>query len=294
MLRAIPAAVLLTVLSVPSSAQSSLVENYASVLRTEPTEPTSSEFAYSVAPIVTANAQPREAAKFTTEPVNLVAADKVATKAVFYVPKSSDEKAPAALLVHDAGSDGESLVQIAEYLNKRGFGVLLLDLRGHGKSATKDLDWANLDEEAQERLWAVALDDVQAGAEWLRKRKDIHSSNLTVLGVRASCALAARHAVGDENARAAVLIAPKAQTLGFDVLRDLRSLGGLPTLILCEKTGRQEAVRMCNASHNANGGQEYITVQYMKCKSEKLTTDSKVKSRLGSWLRDQVTPRRGR
>ena len=151
-----------------------------------------------------------------------------------------------------------------------------------------------MDEKEQERVWASALDDVQAGAEWLRKRRGIHASNLTVLGVNASCALAARHAVDDENARAAVLIGPRAHSLGFDILRDLRSLGGLPTLILCEKEGRGEAVRMTEASHSANGGQEYIKVQYMKCKAEKLVTDSKVKSNLGSWLREQVMPRRGR
>ncbi len=229
-----------------------------------------------------------------TERVELITSDKVNLKAVFYIPKDASERAPAALLVHDAGSSGESLTPIAEYLNKRGFGVLVLDLRGHGESATDSFKWENLGEEERERVWAMALDDVQAGAEWLRKRSDIHSSNLTVLGVRASCALVARHAVNDENARAAVLVAPEARVLGFDLMRDLRSLGGLPTLILVEKTGRQEAVRMTEASHSANGGEEYIKVQYLKCKADRLVSDSKLKSNLNSWLREQVMPHRGR
>lgn len=293
MLRAIPAAVLFALLSAPSQAQTSMVEGEANEWLASAANSLSYKLALTTAanPLVTP--QPGGAVAITTETVKLTASDKVVTNATFYVPKKSKERNPAALLVHDAGSSSEALAPIAEYLHKNGFGVLVIDLRGHGKSATKDMDWAKLDEEARERVWASALDDVQAGAEWLRKRRDIHSSNLTVVGVRAGCALAARHAVDDENARAAVLIAPEAQSLGFNVLRDLRSLGGLPTLMLCEKSGRQEAVRMCEASHTATG-EEYIEVKYVKCKSDKLTSDSKLKRNMAVWLREQVMPRRGR
>lgn len=294
MLRAIPAAVLLALLSVPGQAQTSRVEGEVNSWLASAANSLSYELAFSATVTSPRTAQPGGAVSVTTETVKLTASDKVVTNATFYVPKKSKERNPAAILVHDAGSSGEALAPIAKYLNKQGFGVLVLDLRGHGKSVTKELDWTKLDEEARERLWATALNDVQAGAEWLRKRRDIHSSNLTVVGVRAGCALAARHAVDDENARAAVLIAPEAHSLGFNVLRDLRSLGGLPTLMLCEKAGRQEAVRMCEASHTANGGQEYIEVKYIKCKSNKLMSDSKLKRNMAVWLREQVMPRRGR
>ena len=301
MLRALPATVLLSLLSTSSPAQLFTSEVKPTSATGLMLEPTSLEFAVATASAAHANLSALRSAPITPkdrklekERVALTTADKVELHGEFYVPRSSDDRAPAVLLLHDAGSNGAQLTPIAEYLNKRGFGVLVLDLRGHGQSAAEGLNWANMEEEEQERVWALTLDDVQAGAAWLRKRRDIHASNLTVIGVRASCALAARHAVNDENARAAILIDPEPHSLGFDILRDLRSLGGLPTLILCEKKGRQKAVRMTEASHSANGGQEYIKVQYMKCKPEKLVTDRRAKSSLGSWLREQVMPRRGR
>lgn len=297
MLRVVPAAVLLSALTAPAWAHFGTSEvQPPSVLSLEPS---SIEFTLATALSATRTPEPTRANaapgwEAETERVEVVAADKMELQGTFYVPRDSDSKAPAALLLHDAGQTGEQLIPIAKYLNKRGFGVLILDIRGHGKSVAEGVNWAKMDEKEQERVWAAALDDVQAGAEWLRKRRGIHASNLTVLGVGASCALAARHAVNDENARAAVLIGPPSHALGFDILRDLKSLCGLPTLILCEKTGRKVASRMVEASHSANGGQEYIKIQNMKCKADKLCTDSKVKSNVGSWLREQVMPRRGR
>lgn len=228
-----------------------------------------------------------------TETVRFETEDRVTIAGSFYPPKKQDERAPVALLVHDAGETSASLTELAEHLHKRGMAVLTIDLRGHGDSATADLDWKKMDETERERVWAYALRDVNAAADWIRTRKDVHTSNLTLIGVHAGCTLAAKHAVDDENARAVVLISPKAEELGCNLLRDLRDLGGLPTLILSDKDAREEAVRLCEAGHKANGGEEYIEVQYLKSKGEKVLDDRKLKTNVANWLRDQVMPRRG-
>ena len=222
------------------------------------------------------------------ETVVLRTEDKQKLRGTFYVPKSKKDRAPAALLVHSAGADRSEMKVLAELLQKRGFGVLAIDLRGHGESVNKELDWSTMDEEGRERAWAYALRDIEAGAEWLRGRKDIHTSNLTVVGSGTGCTLAVRHAVNDENARAVVLISPRSEQLGFNVLRDLRDLGGLPTLIVAEKESHDEARRMTEASHKSNGGDEYIEVCYLKCKAEKMLTDKRMKSNVGNWLREQI------
>ena len=57
--------------------------------------------------------------------------DKLILKGSYYAPKKSKSKskaAPAALLIHDAGSDRSELESVAGYL-KRGFAVLVVDLR---------------------------------------------------------------------------------------------------------------------------------------------------------------------
>jgi dienelactone hydrolase len=227
------------------------------------------------------------------EHVLLKTEDKVEVSGKFYLPKGKD-RVPAAILVHAPGGEGESLKDLAESLQKRGLAVLVPDLRGHGTSVREDMDWSKLDAEGQARLWAFAARDLEACAEWLRSRSDIHTSNLTLIGVLGGCTLAAHHAVRDENARALVLISPQPEELGFNVLGDLRELGGLPTLVIAEKAADESCRRMCEAGHKANGGSEYIEVKVLKSEREDLLHHRKLKAEITGWLREQVMPRRGK
>ena len=61
-----------------------------------------------------------------------------------------------ALLVHDAGASRTQLEPVADRLSKQGFGVLTLDLRGHGGSKTAKLDWEKLSEADKKSAWAFA------------------------------------------------------------------------------------------------------------------------------------------
>ena len=93
--------------------------------------------------------------------------DKLILKGSYYAPKKSKSKAkaaPAALLIHDAGSDRSELESVAGYLQKRGFAVLVVDLRGHGESAEKDGAFEKASEKDQETMWSLSSRDVDAAA----------------------------------------------------------------------------------------------------------------------------------
>lgn len=226
------------------------------------------------------------------EAVEIKTRDNLTLKGSFYAPKKKGYRAPAALLVHGAGEDRIQLEKIGVTLQKRGFAVLSIDLRGHGDSTCDECDWAKMSEEDRERTWAYALRDLAAGATYLRSRDDVHTSNLSIVGVRSGSAIAARYAKSDENVRALVMIAPQANELGFDISADLNELGGMPTLILAAKDGRNLADRMQLAAHSANGDLEYVVVKALKNEETDVLSDKRLNGELSGWLKDTVLPKK--
>jgi pimeloyl-ACP methyl ester carboxylesterase len=228
------------------------------------------------------------------ETVRLVTRDKVSLAATFFAPRAKrGTKAPGAVLLHDAGADRRTLVSMALYLQKRGFGVLTLDLRGHGQSATESFSWATMDQKARESAWAFASRDLQAASDYLQSRDEIHSANLSLVGVGAGSGLALRHAIDDENTRAVVLVGPaNGGSYGFDLPGSVCDLEGLPCLIVAPKEGRREAEALRVTGHDANDGYEYVTVQVMKTSADELLEDRRLNSSLASWLKDEVMPDR--
>ncbi|MCA8981478.1 MAG: alpha/beta fold hydrolase [Planctomycetes bacterium] len=226
------------------------------------------------------------------EAVEIKTRDNLTLKGSMYAPKKKGYRAPAALLVHGAGENRAELEKIGTTLQKRGFAVLSIDLRGHGDSVSEECDWSKMSEEDRERTWAYALRDIAAGAAYLRSRDDVHTSNLSIVGVRSGSAIAARYAKTDENVRALVLIAPQATELGFDLSEDLNELGGMPTLILASKDGRNLAERMQLAAHSANGDLEYVVVKAMRNETSEVLSDKRLGTELGGWLKDTVLPKK--
>lgn len=224
------------------------------------------------------------------EDVELKTRDKLTLRGTFF---ESDKrgKNPAVVLVHDAGSDRSSLAELAAYLQKKGFGVLTVDLRGHGASTSEDLDWSALqDARAQASLWSFAAGDVRAAVEWLRGKDSVHPARVGVAGIGAGAALAVAEALDDRDTSAVAMIAPVAENHGFNLPRNLSDLGGLPTLILAPKDARGDAERLQASAHGANGGEEYVTVETLRSESDGFLQDKKLGSELAKWLKDTLDP----
>ncbi len=227
------------------------------------------------------------------EGVEIKTRDGVTLHASYFSPRKKTNLAPAAILVHDTGGDRGHLMDLGQRLWKAGFAVLALDLRGHGHSATKDLAWKRLDADGQKRLWALAVRDLEAASAWLRDQKDVHATNLNVVGHRAGCALATRHASRDENVRSVALLEPRPKELGIDVAGDLLDLGGLPTYIVSSKDKRQVAEGMIDEAHQATGS-PYIDLMICSSKKEEHAPDKKTQSGVVKWMKDKAFPKRGR
>jgi pimeloyl-ACP methyl ester carboxylesterase len=235
-----------------------------------------------------ATAAPR-VAKDTIEPALVRTSDKLDLRGDYYPPRGDEGRAPAVLLIHEPGKERGSLVDLAEDLQRERFGVLVLDLRGHGESVHEDYEWATADEAARESLWAFATRDVEAGARWLASRPELHSSNLTVIGVGDGGTLAARHALRDENVRGLGLIGFRTEALGFDMAEDLRDLEGLPVLIAPAKEQRDAAEKVVENLEAA----DWIRVEPLRATADELLDDKRLSRSMVGFVEEVAVPRRG-
>ena len=220
--------------------------------------------------------------------VRLTTSDRVHLAANYYPPRSKTKRAPAIILLHDAGGQRKSLRPMAEYLNKKGFAILLLDVRGHGDSASERMDWSKLDERGRTIQWAFAIRDMAAAAKFLRGQKGVHTANLTVIGLGAGSSLALRHAQEDENVRATVLLNPPEKALGLKMATALTGLSGLPTLIVSPKECRENHSGLQSQCHKGNDGLEYVDLQSLKSSAKDLLSDKRLNNGIYTWLKIHV------
>ncbi|MCB9915922.1 MAG: alpha/beta fold hydrolase [Planctomycetes bacterium] len=226
------------------------------------------------------------------EDVKIKTQDGQELSATFYASKKKN-RAPAVLLVHDAGANRSPFEKIAEGLQKRGFAVLAIDLRGHGGSVTADFDWKACTKEDQTKLWAFAQRDLEAATAFLRDRDGVHNSNLSLVGVGAGAALVTKYALQDENARAVVLVDPQPEAYGYDMYRDVFDLGGLPTMILAPSEDRQQAERLQKAAHEGNNGVEYVQFKVLKPEKDGgPLTDKRLSKTVTDFLQDEAMDKR--
>jgi len=221
------------------------------------------------------------------EQVEIKTSDQLTLKGSFYAPK---KRAPAVLLVHDAGSNREQLDGIAQRLSRQGFGVLTLDLRGHGDSKTSRLDWDKMNAEARASLWQLAPRDIDAAAAWVLKQPNIHSTNLSLVGYRAGCALVARHAEQDENVICMALLSPKAKDFGFDVEGAIHNVNGLPTYVVDRRNDETE--RLVTEANAVTA--PFIKLQIISSKAPTVLEDRKTPSNVAKWVFETAKPKKGR
>jgi dienelactone hydrolase len=128
-----------------------------------------------VGPAVTATNVPRPAigatpsrAGLAYEDVRLRTADGV-TLAAWYVPSANGA---AVVLLHGAGSTRSDVLDQAAVIARAGFGVLMLDARGHGESGGRAMDFG----------WFGDA-DIAAATAFLEPRPDVERGRIGLVGL---------------------------------------------------------------------------------------------------------------
>ena len=134
--------------------------------------------------------------------ISLRAADKTRIQGV-YDPAEGGAAGPAVLLVHGYQSDLFEWDAFVPALRERGYHVLRIDLRGHGRS------------DPYEKVMPLLLNDpeatpqdVAAGLEWLAGRPEVDGARIGIVGTNIGANLAFV-AMSKDAARAGVAVSPR-------------------------------------------------------------------------------------
>jgi pimeloyl-ACP methyl ester carboxylesterase len=123
------------------------------------------------------------------ESITLATADDVEL-AGWYVRGSNEA---AVVLLHGAGSTRSDVLDQAAVLARNGYGVLMIDARGHGASGGTAMDFG----------WYGDL-DIAAGTEYLRSRDEVGPDRIGVVGMSMGGEEAIGAAASDPNLSAVV------------------------------------------------------------------------------------------
>jgi pimeloyl-ACP methyl ester carboxylesterase len=154
------------------------------------------------------------------ETVALRAADGTALSAAWYPPS---QPAPAIVLVHMLSRSHHEWDHAAEALNAAGFGVLAIDLRGHGGSGGSYADGLG-----------PMQQDVQAAVDWLQSRPDVSGGRVGIAGASLGASLAVNVAAADPAVRSVALLSPGGEYRGVRCEASMRKFadrGGAAMLV---------------------------------------------------------------
>jgi alpha-beta hydrolase superfamily lysophospholipase len=163
------------------------------------------------------------------ETIALRASDGTILSAVWHAPPRT---APAVVLVHMLTRSHAEWDLAAQALNVSGFGVLALDLRGHGDSA------------GSSSALGAMQQDVQAGLDWLKTRPDVIANRLGIAGASLGAALAPMVAAMDPAVRSIALLSPSGEYRGLRCEASMRKFTERAgAVMLIASTGDPYALR---------------------------------------------------
>jgi dienelactone hydrolase len=145
----------------------------------------------------------------TARPVRLNAADDAGITAAFYA--AATNPSPGVILVHDYGKSREEWSPYIPVLQRAGFAILAIDLRGHGESTRrltvegpKSMDYHNF----KPRDFQDMLLDVNAAYDWLTTQPGIETNRIAIVGAGLGANVAIRYGAFNDEAAAFLLFSP--------------------------------------------------------------------------------------
>jgi pimeloyl-ACP methyl ester carboxylesterase len=134
--------------------------------------------------------------------VEIVMADGLKVQGSFY-PVTGGGTAPAALLLHQLGENRNQWSVFANSLAEKGYNVLAVDMRGHGKTGGK-------------QNWTLAESDSAALMAWLRKQPGVDPARVVIIGASIGGNLALRVCAADPLCHDVIALSPALNYLGVD------------------------------------------------------------------------------
>lgn len=205
-------------------------------------------------------------------PINFNARDGASLASLYYPPIV--RPAPGVLLLHMLGGSKADWNAFAKELQKQGYAVLALDLRGYGSSA-KPEDWAK------------APDDVKAAWQVLTARPEVDRFRSGIVGASIGANLALIVGGDDTNVTAVVALSPGLDFHGLAPSAAMPGFAERPVLLVASRDDAY-SFSSIESLDKLSISSETLKLETAGHGTAMLTGDATLSGKLIEWLNKNV------
>lgn len=213
----------------------------------------------------------------------------------FYAP--GDSTRPTLILLHMLGRDRTTWAPLITEARQRGYGILAMDLRGHGASMKTDdgqvIPYSKFDKQGPANEWNSMVDDVSETVKFLEEKKKIAPEKIGLVGASIGANVALNYFVGDSRLWGVLALSPGLNYRDVETLSAMDRVSMRPVLLVATK-GDSYSFESCqtlkaraekaNAVEGKKAGVGFLALQGDEHGTNLLSPT--VVSRLLSWIEE--------
>ncbi|OGR98722.1 MAG: hypothetical protein A3G85_05145 [Elusimicrobia bacterium RIFCSPLOWO2_12_FULL_39_28] len=239
------------------------------------------------------------------EKVYFTGQDGVRMVGEFYKPKN---KNITFIFLHGVASVKEEWKNFSQFLHSKGFGVLIYDLRGHGKSTKtvsgKLIGFEEFKVQGLESEWGKMIKDLGFAIQFLQKKYGILPTQIAVGGASIGANIAFQYAAHHPEIPFSVLLSPGTNYQGIKIDELLSIYGRRPLLIAVSPADSYafQSVRTLQIDNRHLGNHKVSLYVFSDSeifghgvgmfRREKPENPSALEEKILSWIRFYTEPKR--
>lgn len=154
-----------------------------------------------------------------------------------YTHTAARTQAPVLILIHEGGRARSEFDSFAPFLLDSGISTLAIDLRGYGRSTAfadgTQIHAADFEKDRDADVYTKMDKDVTAAIAWLKSTGRVDPQGIFLYGNVLGASVAGK-ALGPNarDLRGVVMVTPQFEYRGIELIKELRSVQGIPLLVL--------------------------------------------------------------
>jgi alpha-beta hydrolase superfamily lysophospholipase len=172
-------------------------------------------------------------ARSTLQKVTFTTQDHVILHGNYYAPRSPDQI--TLILLHGLGSVKEEWDAFVGLLVDHGYGILVYDARGHGKSqeetSGKAVNYQSFYGTGLASQWGAMIQDLDIAVQFLEKRYNIRPKKIAIGGASIGANFALRYAVSHPEIPYVFLLSPGVNYQGITTHNVIQDYGRRPVFM---------------------------------------------------------------
>lgn len=207
------------------------------------------------------------------QPVDIVTADGVTLAGTFYAPAKPNS--PALIMLHMLDRQRGDWDTLARTVQAAGYGVLTIDLRGHGASGG-------------DREWLKMVDDTADAYAWLANRPEIDPARIGVVGASVGANLALNFAAREPAVKTVILLSAGLNFRGLAAEPAMKAYGARPVMLAASAQDRAAAAVMDRLQKLAQGRQSVLLLQNQGHGTNMLGRENGLEEAILKWLQETL------